>query len=385
MIAPFGIRPKGTLLARMLPLAQALVRRGNRVTIVAPPVQNREDAGTRALLGGVVVAHTAAPRLRGQASIGEQSLSLLRLALAEGPTLLHLFKPKGYGGLAALAARAVRPQLPLVVDTDDWEGWGGWNDLLPYPATAKMLFAWQERDLPRRAAAVTVASRTLESQVWGFGVPPERVFYLPNGSDELHASAASSARVSAAPPSVLLYTRFWELDLPELVAALVAIHQARPDVRLVVVGRGEQGEERLLLDLAERAGIRAMIDYRGWLEPTQIPAVLAAVTVALAPLRDTLINRSRGLAKLLELMSNGLPIVASDVGQAREYIANEQAGLLVPPGDPAAMAVAVLRLLDDSRLRACLSAGARAAAAQFSWDSLAITAERAYAVAMQRS
>ena len=40
MLAPFGIRPKGTLSARMLPLAQALPRRGHRVSIVAPPVQN---------------------------------------------------------------------------------------------------------------------------------------------------------------------------------------------------------------------------------------------------------------------------------------------------------------------------------------------------------
>ncbi|MBC8075574.1 MAG: glycosyltransferase family 1 protein, partial [Chloroflexales bacterium] len=47
MVAPFGIRPKGTLSARMLPLAKALVRRGHTVSIAAPPVQNPADAGTR--------------------------------------------------------------------------------------------------------------------------------------------------------------------------------------------------------------------------------------------------------------------------------------------------------------------------------------------------
>ncbi|NTW97077.1 MAG: glycosyltransferase family 4 protein, partial [Oscillochloris sp.] len=311
MIAPFGIRPKGTLLARMLPLAQALARRGHRLAIVAPPVQNPEDADTRVAYGAVTVAHTAAPRLPGPLAVAEQSLSLLRLALAEQPDLLHLFKPKGYGGLAALAARALRPRLPLVVDTDDWEGWGGWNDLLPYPASAKALFAWQERDLPRRADAVTVVSRTLESLVWGFGVPPGRVFYLPNGADP--ALAPPSPIPHPPSPVMLLYTRFWEIDLPELVAALVAIHQARPDARLVVVGRGEGGEEQLLLALAERAGIRAMIDERGWLQPAEIPAVLAGADLALSPLQDTLINRARGLAKLLELMGAGLPIVASAV------------------------------------------------------------------------
>ena len=374
MIAPFGIRPKGTLLARMLPLAQALARRGHHLVIVAPPVQNPEDAGTRVAYGSVTVAHTNLPRLSGPLSVVEQSLSLLRLAFAEQPNLLHLFKPKGYGGLAALAARTLRPRLPLVVDTDDWEGWGGWNNLLPYPASAKALFAWQERDLPRRADAVTVVSRTLESLVWSFGVPPGRVFYLPNGTE------AGSPPPTPHPlsPAILLYTRFWEIDLPELVAALVAIYQARPDVRLVVVGRGESGEERRMIALAERAGIGAMIDYRGWLLPAQIPAAMAEATIALAPIQDTLINRARGLAKLLELMGAGLPIVASAVGQASEYLEHERSGLLCAPSDPAALVAASLRVLGDPGLRVTLSAGARAAAARFSWDRLAITAEQAY-------
>ncbi|NTV65949.1 MAG: glycosyltransferase family 4 protein, partial [Oscillochloris sp.] len=168
------------------------------------------------------------------------------------------------------------------------------------------------------------------------------------------------------------------IDLTELVAALVAIHQARSDVRLVVVGRGEGGEEQALVAMAERAGIRAMIDYRGWLQPAQIRAVLGEADLALSPMRDTLINRARGLAKLLELMGAGLPIVASAVGQAGEYLEHERSGLLCPPGDPAALAAAALRLLADGDLRARLAAGARAGAAHFNWDTLAATAEAAY-------
>src|SRR5262249_45421429 len=177
MLAPFGIRPKGTLSARMLPLAQALARRGHIVAIAAPPVQNPQDAGTRQVYEDVVVTHTRAPSGPGPIGVAQQVLALLRSALADRPDVIHLFKPKGYSGLAALLARRLRPDLPLVVDTDDWEGWGGWNDLLPYPTPAKWLFAWQERDLPLRADAVTVASRTLETRRGGFGVEPERVCY----------------------------------------------------------------------------------------------------------------------------------------------------------------------------------------------------------------
>jgi glycosyltransferase involved in cell wall biosynthesis len=412
MIAPFGIRPKGTLSARMLPLAKALTRRGHTVSIAAPPVQNPADAGTRALHGGVWVTHAPAARLPGGL---DWAPALLRLALRERPDVLHLFKPKGYGGLAALLARALRPGLPLVVDTDDWEGRGGWNDLLPYPAPAKALFNWQERDLPRRAHAVTVASRTLQAQVWENGANPASVFYIPNGVEEIRgdlggnketrrqgdkeialhhtAGSAEGLQVSRSPglvspglppsPTMLLYTRFWEFDVRDVVAALVAIAQGCPRARLLVIGKGERGEERRLLALAERAGVARAVDYRGWAEPGEIPALMAQCDLALAPMDDTLINRARGLAKLLELMGAGLPIVASRVGQAAEYITHERSGLLVPPADPGALAGAALRLLADAALRERLGRGALAALAPLRWDALAETAEAAYRAALR--
>jgi len=386
MLAPFGIRPKGTLSARMLPLAQALARRDHCVSIIAPPVQNPQDAGRRDIYDGVPVTHTPLPAWPGPAGVAQQVQSLLRAALAEQPDLLHLFKPKGYSGLAALLLRAVRPNLPLVVDTDDWEGWGGWNDLLPYPLPAKLLFAWQERDLPRRAAAVTAASRTLQAQVWGFGVPPAKVFYVPNGISSLELKVKSSKLNRSVTQNselrtlnLLLYTRFWEFELRDLVVALVPVVASCPAARLLVVGRGERGEERELLRLAGRAGIAAAIDYRGWAEPDQIPALLAAADLALVPMDDTLINRARSLAKLLELMAAGLPIVAGRVGQVAEYIEDGRSGLLVAPGDPAALARATLALLADSALRERLGQGARERVARhYTWDRLALAAEAAY-------
>jgi len=98
---------------------------------------------------------------------------------------------------------------------------------------------------------------------------------------------------------------------------------------------------------------------------------------------DTLINRARGLAKLLELMAAGLPIVAGQVGQVAEYVEDGRSGLLVAPGDPAALARATLALLADSALRARLGQGARARVAQhYTWDELALAAERAYNLAL---
>lgn len=376
MLAPFGIRPKGTLSARMLPLAQALVRQHHTVHIIAPPVHNPQDAGRRDVYANVIVHHTPCPTLPGLAGVIQQVLLLIRWSLTPRPNLIHLFKPKGYSGLAALLMRLMPPDLPLVVDTDDWEGWGGWNDLLPYPYSAKMVFAWQERDLPRRADAVTVASRTLEAQVRDFGVPPDRIFYVPNGivPETLHIRTAQALQAR----TILLYTRFWEFQVEELVAALVAIVQQRPDARLLVVGRGERQEEQMLLRLAHRAGVETAIDYRGWVEPADLPALFAIADIALVPQDDTLINRARCSAKLLEMIAAGIPIVAANVGQVQEYISDGQSGLLVPPGNPAALARAALALLADAPLRQRLSLKAQQSLKAFSWDSLAHTVEHVY-------
>lgn len=369
MLAPFGIRPKSTLALRMLPLAQALVRQGHHVCIVAPPFHNPEDAGTQVMYDQVLVLHTSSPSLPSATGVFQQIRLLMQSVLAEKPDIIHLFKPKGYSGLAALATSLWHPNIPLIVDTDDWEGRGGWNDLLPYPVEAKWLFAWQEYDLPRRAAAVTVASRTLQTQVWGFGVQSDRVLYVPNG---IIADRILEPRSTGQPHhTLLLYTRFWEFDVRYIVLVLIALSTHRSDIKLHIVGKGERGEEQELLRLIDRAGLSYIVHYFGWVEPEHIPDHFAMADIALFPLKDQLITRAKCSAKLLELMAAGLPVIAGRVGQAAEYIEHNVSGLLVEPDDPAHMAYAILQLLDDPSLRTQLGTGAHKRVLHFHWDMLA--------------
>ena len=58
----------------------------------------------------------------------------------------------------------------------------------------------------------------------------------------------------------------------------------------------------------------------GWVERSELPAYFGAAQVALYPYDDTLINRTKCSAKLVELMAAGVPVVASRVGQNGEYI-----------------------------------------------------------------
>jgi glycosyltransferase involved in cell wall biosynthesis len=389
-VGPFGLRPRGTMSVRALPMAKALAARGHRVTVLLPPWQNPEDAGKRWEEDGVAIENVdLPPRIPGLFHL-LTALRLARRTLALRPDAVHLFKPKAYSGLAhwllAHVPRACRPR--LVVDTDDWEGPGGWNEIGGYTPAQRRFFAWQERWGLTHADAVTVASRTLQSLVWALGVPPARVFYVPNGVGNRELDAGNWKRDTAIRPAsgsqypaILLYTRFFEFPVSRAIEVLHRVRRTVPAAGLLVVGEGLFGEEEQLLALAREAGLADAVEYAGWVETERLPEYLARADVAIYPFDDTLVNRTKCAVKLRDLLAAGVPVVAEAVGQNREYVRHGETGWLVEPGDVPAFAEAVARLLQDVQLRERLGqAAARDVRERFAWARLVETVERAYAV-----
>jgi len=379
-IGPFGMEPKGTMRARALPLAQALARQGHQVALFLPPFHTPAAGGASWREDGVTIENVPVSRwpLLGY---GITSWRLMRRALAWRPDVIHCFKPKAYSGIVLWLLwwrRKLSRNKPLLaLDSDDWEGWGGWNELEPYPLWQKHFFAWQERWGLTHADAVTVASRALETIVWSLGVPPSRVFYVPNGA----ASITHPPLPVSHPPTILLYTRFFEFDVRRVVTLLKRVRERVSEARLLVVGKGLFGEEEQLLEEAAAAGLREAIEYAGWVEVEKLPDYFAAAHCAIYPFDDTLINRTKCAVKLVDLLAAGVPVVAEAVGQNREYIQHGRSGLLVPPGDEAAFADAIVRVLQEPDMRAALAAGAqRRIATRFTWEKLAKDVEQAYKV-----
>jgi glycosyltransferase involved in cell wall biosynthesis len=385
IVGPFGLRRKGTMSARALPMARALVAKGHRVAMLIPPWDSPADSGRRWTDAGVDIINIhlpAAQRFPGHVTI---TARLVRHVLNLHPDIVHTFKPKAYAGLTAaglwLLNQMGRYNIPVVVDTDDWEGPGGWNDVEPYTLAQRAVFTWQESWGLSHCAAVTVASRDLETLTWALGIEQARVFYVPNGVPRQSTATPShvGTEENAGATRALLYTRFVEFDVERLLAIWQAVLDEVPDSRLIVVGRGLRGEEQAFLQLTELAGIRQTITYLGWPGRRVMPGVFAATDVAILPFDDTLINRTKGTAKLAELVAAGLPVVADGVGQNREFVEHRSTGLLVPPGDITAFSGAVVSLLKDSRRRREMGAAARARAARhFTWDRIAETVEQAY-------
>lgn len=382
MVGPFGLRSRGTMRARALPMAKALARRGHRVTVLLPPWPDREDAGRSWEDEGVRIVVLPEP---------EGPLFHLRVAVRMGwavlrmrPDIVHVFKPKAYAGLVHWLLwhlrRLGRFRGGLVLDTDDWEGPGGWNDRNPYSPAQRRLFAWQERWGMIHADALTVASRTLETLAWAMGIPPRRVFYLPNA-----AWFVGPPRLSpSGPPTVLLYTRFLEFKLDRLLWVMGELARRSPELRFLYVGQSLGDEEMRFREAVAQAGLESRIDWAGWVEPLRLPEVLGRGSVALYPMDDDLINRAKCPMKLIDLLAAGVPVVADAVGQVPEYVRHGETGWLVPPGDGAAMAEAAWCLLQHPEAAWRLGESARRTIAEaHRWEHRLPILEAAYRYAVR--
>jgi len=402
MLGPFGLHPKGTMRSRALPAARALAARGHRVHLVMPPWHTPEvETGSRLDLGGEVRIHLVPLRGLAIPLFGHLLVAgrMVRLTMRLRPDVVHAFKPKAYSGLAAGMLRVVRwlrsprrASMPaLLVDTDDWEGPGGWNELGPYPRWLRRAFEMQERRGLRSADAVTVASRALETIVWSLGVQPSKVTYLPNAIDDsfgardhLSSSARTAAPPGARPPTILLYTRFFDFPLEYPLAVLEQVLRSGVQGRLVVAGTGLRGEEGAFGAAAKRRGLADHVELVGWLDASSQAEVLGRADVAIFPLADNLVNRARSPMKLLDLLSAGLPVVADDVGEVSRFIDDGRTGIIVAPGHVDECAAALAGLLTDERRRESIGTSARKAmGSEDAWSRRASQLEAAYGRALE--
>ena len=210
----------------------------------------------------------------------------------------------------------------------------------------------------RSVDAVIAISEGVRTALIRVGVRAERIRVVPSGID---------ARALAAPPAArAAVRREWGLGDDEvavvalgalevrkghavLLAAAAGLASAAPRLRYVFCGEGRQAKA-LAGAAAALDGVVEMVGFR-----RDVAACLAAADiVALPSLQEGL-----GVAAL-EAMAAGRPVVASRVGGLAEAVVHEETGLLVPPGDPTALAAALARLARDPDLRARLGAAGHA-------------------------
>ena len=116
-----------------------------------------------------------------------------------------------------------------------------------------------------------------------------------------------------------------------------------PDLRLLCAGSGDTEKVKAA---AEELGIAQRVELLGWVEGDAKQALLESSTIFLLP------SFAEGLPmSVLESMAAGLPVIATRVGGIPDVLADGSEGLIVPPGDAAALAKAIRLLLGDEKLR----------------------------------
>jgi glycosyltransferase involved in cell wall biosynthesis len=114
------------------------------------------------------------------------------------------------------------------------------------------------------------------------------------------------------------------------------------------------------------AGVRERVEITGWLELGQVPERIRDADVCVDPAPANGVNERSTMIKIAEYMSLGKPVVAYDLLETRRTLGD--AGVLVPPGDPARLASAIAELARDPDRRLELGRRARERAVGLTWE-----------------
>ena len=241
------------------------------------------------------------------------------------------------------------------------------------------------RILPRRALVYRLADRVITSGeavreiVVGAGIPRERVLSIPPGVDtaRFHAGVSGKAvrdelGIGAGRPLVGLVANIrGSKGHNVFLDAAREILTRRPDVRFVIVGDGVGYDE--VRGRVRDMGLEPSVTLTGFRR--DIPEVMAALDVLVLPS-----IRSEATSQVIpQALSVGTPVVASMVGGSPELVRDGETGRLVPPGDPRALAEAILELVNDpERARRLARAGQRLARDRWSIDASMARTARVY-------
>jgi glycosyltransferase involved in cell wall biosynthesis len=228
-----------------------------------------------------------------------------------------------------------------------------------------------ERMSYRFARTVIANADAVKQVLMAEGVGPDKIVVIPNGLDFARFNVGENFDRSAAlltlrlPERRRLVTMVANLKLevkdhPTFLRAAQVVHRAIPGVGFVLAGEGPLLEKTRTL--AAELGLAEDVFFIGRCE--QVEQLLAVSDVCV------LSSKAEGFSNsILEYMAASKPVVATDVGGAREAIIDGETGFIVDPGDSVSMAVRLIEILQEpSKARSMGERGRRIAFERFSCD-----------------
>jgi glycosyltransferase involved in cell wall biosynthesis len=374
-LAAIGGEDAGGQNVHVAALSSQLARGGHEVTVWT----RRDDPvlPDRVELDGVAVEHVDAGP---PAPVAKDRLlqwmddfadALEPRWLEDPPDIIHShFWMSGYATLRA------RPAGTPVIHTYHALGVVKRRHLGPLdPSPAERLDI--EASIARNADRIVATCREEVRELRGIGGYPRRVDVVPCGVDLERFTPDGRRENPQRQQRIVSVGRLVaRKGFDDAILALVDL----PDVELVIAGGpphaelSRDREARRLCDVAHQAGVADRVSLRGAVPRNDMPALLrSADVVVCAPWYEPF-----GIVPL-EAMACGVPVVASAVGGMLDTVVDGVTGMHVPPRDPATLAMALRRLLDDTAL--CRRMGANGhlrAVREYGWQTVATRTLDAY-------
>jgi len=350
IVCPYSWDIPGGVSAHVADLAEALIRMGHYVSVLAP-------AEFDELLPSYVVS-TGKPRAVkyngsvARLSFGPNAARKVSKWIEEGEfDVLHVHEPLA-PSLSVLACWAAKG--PIVAT------WHSSMDRSRMMLTLSKLAQTAMEKVSARIAVSEAARATLIKHVGGDAV------VIPNGVD---VSAFKDAKPMFGWPgenqSIVFLGRGDEprKGLAVLVASYPEIRKQHPNVRLLIAGPGEPADTLKSLSREDRASVTVL----GMVAPEDKASVLASGTIYVAPNTG---GESFGIV-LLEAMASGTPVVASDLEAFKRVLGSGRAGITFENENSIDLAKVISDLLANPKQRAELSTQGRLRANEFDWSVVA--------------
>jgi phosphatidyl-myo-inositol alpha-mannosyltransferase len=326
MVCPYSFDVPGGVQSHVLQLAEVMRARGHDVSVLAPSSPH-VDLPDYVVSGGKAVPipyNGSVARLR----FGPATHRKVKKWLVQGEfDVLHLHEPNA-PSLSMLALMIAEGPIVATFHTSTTKSF-------TLSVFQGILRPWHEKIVGR--IAVSDLARRWQMEALG-----SDAVEIPNGVDV--ASIADAPRFDGYPragKSVLFLGRFDEprKGMAVLLAALPLLVARYPDIEVLVVGRGDEGELR---SAAGELGLH--LHFLGQVDDAEKASALRSADVYCAPNTG---GESFGIV-LVEAMAAHAAVVASDLDAFRRVLLDGAAGRLVPVDDSTALAYALIDVLDDA-------------------------------------
>jgi glycosyltransferase involved in cell wall biosynthesis len=267
-----------------------------------------------------------------------------KLLHEEKPDILHAHQyPVFFSDVSAAASRFRREVLLLHVHVipESKSAFSSFVSSMYYRTLGRLGF--------RAAHKVITPSSAYKTMLARIGVESEKILVIPYGIDlsRFHSrdGDAFKKRYGCEGSNVILSVGRlnYQKGFQYLLKAMTMVLQHIPEVKLVIVGDGEQ--ITYLKDLSQSLGLGNSAIFTGAIPPIEIPEAYAAADVFVLPS----IFESFGIA-LIEAQAAGKPVVSTRVGGAPETLQEDKTGFLVDPKDSEQLGKAIIHVLSDEKL-----------------------------------